>query len=764
MLVCGQQFTDEIIDRIQATVDSEPTLSRRALSLEVCQWLDWKRPNGMPKEMSCRVALLKLHRKGALNLPDCSASRVSAAKRNGEPLPIGLEPVSCGLKELGNIELIRIDSPKTEASRLWTTLVGQHHYLGAGPLCGAQMRYLVKSSQRGWLGAFAFSAAAWRVKARDEWIGWSDAARRQNLERVVGNSRFLILPQVEVPNLASHLLSLCADRLPRDWMDRYGVEPVLLETFVEKARFKGTCYRAANWEHVGSTCGRGRQDRDRAFSLAVKDVYVFPLHNGARKALCREPASAVFEKEPDRSEEDCDWAEEEFGRADLGDKRLTKRLVSVARDFYARPQGTVPQACQTRSKTKAAYRFFEHPEITMEKVLESHRESTLNRIGGESVVLAVQDTTTLNYTAHPATENLGPIGYQLAKGIGLILHDTMAFNTEGTPLGLLDVQCWARDEKDFGKKKRRHKLPIEEKESYKWLVSFNKAAEAQRKLPKTTVVSVGDRESDIYELFELALREDGGPKLLVRASNNRCLREGQPHLWEQVLGEEVAGIQEVLVPRRGNQPSRTAKLEVRFAKVGLKAPSRKQSLGDIDLYAILAQETNPPDGTKALEWMLLTTCEVASFAQAVEKLKWYALRWGIEVYHRTLKSGCKIEERQLGHADRIETCLAIDMVVAWRIYHLTKLGREIPDVPCTVFFEDLEWKALCAYVNQNPTPPANPPTLGEAMRMVASLGGFLGRKCDGNPGTKSLWIGLQRLDDMAAMWKIITSNFVPHPQ
>jgi hypothetical protein len=181
----------------------------------------------------------------------------------------------------------------------------------------------------------------------------------------------------------------------------------------------------------------------------------------------------------------------------------------------------------------------------------------------------------------------------------------------------------------------------------------------------------------------------------------------------------------------------------------------------LTLWAILAEETDPPDDVEPLKWMLLTTCEIGTFEQATEKLDWYCGRWDIEIYHRTLKSGCKIEERQLGNADRIETCLAIDMVVAWRIYHLTKLGRETPDVPCTAFFEDAEWKALVAYKTQNPIPPDEPPTLREATRMMASLGGFLGRKGDGEPDTKTLWLGLQRLDDLTAMWKTCISILAP---
>jgi hypothetical protein len=215
------------------------------------------------------------------------------------------------------------------------------------------------------------------------------------------------------------------------------------------------------------------------------------------------------------------------------------------------------------------------------------------------------------------------------------------------------------------------------------------------------------------------------------------------------------------VPRQGARKARIAQLEIRFAKVTLKPPANKKGLKPLTIWAVLAQEINcPQDVKEPLEWLLLTTIEVTTFEQAIQMLAWYAIRWGIEVYHRTLKSGCKIEQRQLGYADRIEACLAIDMVVAWRIFHLTKLGREVPDVPCTVFFEEAEWKALATYKTNSPIPPEHPPSLREAIHMVASLGGFLGRKSDGEPGTKSMWLGLQRLDDLTAMWKIMTSDSI----
>ena len=397
----------------------------------------------------------------------------------------------------------------------------------------------------------------------------------------------------------------------------------------------------------------------------------------------------------------------------------------------------------------------------MDKILKSHYESTVGRVSQEKVVLAVQDTTTLNYNRHPATEGLGLIGRKQDGAIGLIMHDTMCFNLQGNPLGLIDVQSWARDPADFGKKHLRAKLSIEQKESNKWLKSFQSAQKVQKSSPDTLVVSVGDREADIYELFSLAQSDDKGPKLLVRSEHNRLLADGQGHLREKLASQSLSGIQEMRVPRKGNQKARDTELEIRFAKLTMKAPDGKTKMGELSVYGILAEETTAPTGVTPLKWILLTTCKVETFEDAIEKLKWYALRWGIEIYHRTLKSGCKIETRQLGSADRIEACLAIDMVVAWRIYHLAKLGRETPNVPCTVFFEEAEWKALVAFKTQTPVPPKKTPTLREAMRMIASLGGFLGRKCDGEPGTTTLWLGLQRLDDITATWNVFINFLTP---
>ena len=622
------------------------------------------------------------------------------------------------------------------------------------------MRYLFRDAQGHWLGAAAFSAAARRVFARDQWIGWSEEARRENLPLVIGNSRFLILPQVRIPNLASHLLSRLTEQVAGDWQEHFGYRPVLVESFVDLKRFGGTCYKAANWKLLGTTTGRGRQDAKHARALSPKLLYVAKLSGDALVRLCAMPQKRRLLPRPTPvvppPTPPHNWLEEEFGAVELPDARLKRRLVSLASDFFARPAMNLPQACGSRSKTKAAYRFLDHKAVNLMTLLGGHYRATAARAAKEPVILAVQDTTELDYSAHPETEMLGPLCDKRHK-VGLHLHSTMAYNLEGTPLGLLDVQCWARDPDLPGKKHQRYQLPIAAKESSKWLAGHASASRLQAAHPETLVLSVADREADLYELFIEAQRAPEAARFLVRARQPRRLADSaqspDPQLWPAVAHSPLAGQIELKVPRKKKQPARIAQVEVRFLEVMLRPPKLKPGLGSVRSWVIWARETStPPPGAEPLDWRLLTNLPVGTLAEALEKLQWYALRFQIEVYHRVLKSGCKIEDRQLGNAERIEACLAIDLVVAWRIAHLTKLGREVPDLACTVYFEEVQWQALLVYATHQ-HPPAHPPKLRELVRLLAmTLGGFLGRKGDGEPGATVIWRGLQRLDDITQMY------------
>ena len=702
--------------------------------------------------MSCRKALLKLNDLGVLDLPRQQGTYGFERRATNRIAPV-VSQLHCSLAELGPVSVEPVTSRYAKASKIWFALVDRYHYLGGGPLCGAQIRYVVKSSRHGYLGALAFSSAAWALKHRDHYIGWSQAARRANLQRVVANARFLILPTIKVDNLASHVLSLALSRLADDWQQRYQIRPVLVETFVDPSRFEGTCYKAANWTYVGDTAGR----RDGV----AKKVFVYPLSGRWRSLLCAEPQIRLGQIP--RPEAPAHWAEAEFGTVRLYDQRLQQRLYTIAQDFYSCPEGSIPQACGGKARTMGAYRFFQNQNTTMEVLLNAHTEASIERIKEHGVVLAPQDTTTLNYSTHPMTAGLGPVNTTGDKSIGLLLHDTLAFSEDGTPLGILDAQCWARDPAERGKRYRRKQLPTEQKESMKWLRSYRKVAQIQKLCPDTILVSIGDREADIYALFSEANKDPQGPRLLVRAEKSRNRKVGQQFLWDVLAAQDVAGSLQIHVPRSGSRKARDTWMAIRFAQVQLQPPKHLGTCEPVTVWAVYVVEQPDETVKSPIEWMLITTVAVNSFADAQKRVEWYSGRWGIEVYHRTLKSGCRIKDRQLGTADRLEACLGVDMVVAWRIYHLTMLGREVPEVACSVFFKDVEWKALCCYITKTPIAPEKPPCLREAIYMVGRMGGHLGRKSDGFPGTQTLWRGLQKLDTATEMYAIFTHQDYSHP-
>jgi hypothetical protein len=724
-----------MLDQIQQTVHTEPSISRLDLSRRVCEWLNWRSANGRLKEMSCRKALVKLDRSGVLQLP--RQEKTYGFERRTDSTKTDVPELCCSLGELGAVTVSPVKSRYSKESKIWSGLLDRYHYLGSGPICGAQIRYAVRSSH-GYIGALAFSSASWALKRRDDYIGWTEGARRAHLERVICNDRFLIAPTVKVRNLASRVLSLALARVAEDWEERYHIRPVLVETFVDPA-FAGTCYKAANFTWVGESAGR----RDGK----AKKIFLYPLSCRWHDILRDEPMTPMV-----RPEEPAHWAEEEFGTVRLYDERLKARLYTIAQDFYNCPQATIPGASGSKARTMGAYRFFENKKITMNVVLNAHTETTIERIRKERVVLLPQDTTSLTYTTHPGTSGLGPINNKENDAVGLLLHDTLAFTEDGTPLGIVDAQCWARGEK--GKKYRRKELPIEQKESMKWLRSFKKAAHLQKLCPETMLVSIGDRESDIYELFLEATREPG-PALLVRAEKTRNRKIGREFLWDVMARKDIAGSLKLRIPRRGSRQARDALLDIRFAEVTLRPPAGKDS-PPVTVWAVYARN-------EEIEWMLLTTAPVITFGDAQKRVEWYSGRWGIEVYHRTLKSGCRIKDRQLETTGRLEACLGMDMVVAWRIYYLTMLGRETPDTVCSAFLKDVEWKALCCYANKTPVVPDTPPSIREAVFMIAAMGGHLGRKGDGFPGTQTLWRGLERLSMATEMYAIFTKQSYPHP-
>lgn len=280
--ICSKPFDKKGLLKIREIIKNNPQANRQKLSRVICDEFGWRSENGKLKEMSCRVAMLKLYRAGMIELP-----KPQKESNNGKKLKVTSISDPCfqiekAVTELKDIGVKIVESRKE--SKYWNELIERYHYLGYTPLAGAQIRYIINCAE-GLLGVIGFSAAAWKTAPRDKWIGWNAEQRERNLRFIVNNARFLIVPWVRVPHLASKILSLCARRLRNDWKQRYGYEPVLLETFVEKDKFKGTCYKAANWIKVGQTQGRGKKDIHNLYALPIKDIWLYPLEKDFRQRL-----------------------------------------------------------------------------------------------------------------------------------------------------------------------------------------------------------------------------------------------------------------------------------------------------------------------------------------------------------------------------------------------------------------------------------------------------------------------------------------------
>jgi hypothetical protein len=452
--------------------------------------------------------------------------------------------------------------------------------------------------------------------------------------------------------------------------------------------------------------------------------------------------------------EEADWAINEFGGALLGDQRRTACLVRLSSVLARRPHLSLPEAIGDPAQLKATYRFFENEAIEPAAIVGSHVAATLERVHEAPVVLAVQDSTQVDWTAHPATRGLGQIGN--GKGRGISLHSTLALTPARVPLGLLAQTDWVRP-LDAPRAPERRRLPVGEKESRKWVESLEAVIAAQDACPQTHFISVGDREADMYELF--AFSRPAGVDLVVRSCHDRCLVDAdkkRQHLRAALAATPVRTTVEVAVPRHAEQPARTARLGVHWGPITLQ-PAKRPGLTSpepIALGAVWAVEETPPPDVPPLDWCLLTTLPLPTTQAALTCLDYYAARWAIEVYHKVLKSGCALEQRQLEDLDHLQRCRAVFGVIAWYVLFAIMAARTQPDLPCTLLLEEAEWQALYCHIHHSLTLPATPPTLAHAVRWIAQLGGFLGRKSDGQPGVTVLWRGFPHLFDLAAMYRL----------
>ena len=425
------------------------------------------------------------------------------------------------------------------------------------------------------------------------------------------------------------------------------------------------------------------------------------------------------------------WATEEFSDIDLGDKRLDKRLHKLAETLARQPSASIPSACKGWDEIQSAYRFFAKDRISWEDILKPHWSSSVARMAQHPVALCIQDTTELNFNGQEI-RGLGRLCYEAQRG--MYLHPTLAITPDREPLGVVDAYMWARAEKG----------QPDIVESTRLIEGYERVAKMAEQLPNTRLVYMADREADILELMQKAAKLNHPADWLIRAKHNRALppEPGQSKgkkLWASIIADEPLGEIEFVQAARRGQKRRTVRQRVWAKRMTLDK--------GVQATCVIAQEIAAPAGVTSLTWRLLTNREAVSVEDVRELIDWYRARWEIELFFHVIKNGCRIEALQLGTIKRLERAIALYLVVSWRIARLMRLGRTCPDLPADMYFEPDEWKS--AYILRDKPVPKRTPKLNEVIRTIASLGGFIGRKGDGEPGVKALWLGMQRVFGMA---------------
>ena len=482
-----------------------------------------------------------------------------------------------------------------------------------------------------------------------------------------------------------------------------------------------------------------------------------------------------------------DWASAESVSADFGDERLDRRFAIIVSNFGNRPNLSIPAGCLGRAEMEATYRFTDNEQVTFEKILAPHRQCALARAAEHKVALFVQDTTEIDLT-RPEQQVVGAGALDGSRRRGLFAHLVHVFSGDGTPLGTSAAQIINRTEclKEPGRKGKKTKIqkekertqkPIEQKESMRWLDGLRSVREAAGKLPNTQCICIGDSEADIYELLAEPREAAGGRPVdfIFRACRERALKmepdNSAPaaevpqarYLREAVMATPALYTVQMLIRgriaktgldtkgRHQARDSRQANLEVRAASVRLRPPYRPdRKLPAVTVNVVIVREIGVPPGEVPVEWILLTTLPIDTLEQVKAVVDYYCTRWNIEILFRTLKSGCRIEQRRFEHVDRTERALGLYLIAAWRTMFVAWMGRECPDMDCEAIFEPSEWKAVWT-ATQRKTPPKKRPRLQEIVTLIAQLGGYVPRK-NSEPGTQTVWIGMQRMYDLALAW------------
>ncbi len=706
--------------------------SRSILARGLCERLDWRDSSGGLATASARKVLPRLADKLGIALP---ASRPGIPSGQAIAAPSAPDrEVCCALEDLGRVSLVPV---KDDASRRrWEAVVDTWHPLGWARAPGGQMRYWISSSIYGVLGVIGFCAASWHQKARDTWIGWSDDARVAHIGDIVCNQRFMICPWVRVPNLASAVLAMASSRIADDWQVAYGRRPLVAYTYVAPEH-TGTCYAAAGW----SCCDEPTSGMPPGHETPgpQRRVWMKPLAADWKAELCAAPGKVIEEPRPVYLKETADWADHEYARCRHPDGRVRERIVQMGRSWLKHLGASLPVVFPGKAERKAAYRLLSSNRVTMEHILESHQAATAERCAPEKVVLAVQDTTAINYNGLKETRGLVGLGGP-GKGVkGLMAHFGLAVNLVGRPLGVFSLDA------DF-----RHDAQEGEKESRRWLEGLERAGELAAACPETHVITVCDREGDIWALIRKAVTTGAG--LLVRANRARSRRvvtaDGSlEDLWDHVAGQPSLASKTITIDACGGPRSREerkAKLDLRACTVTLAAPTDATDKTATRMLAVSATEISPPQDKERLHWLLLTTEGEPSAEQARKVIAFYERRWSIETWFSVLKTGTRIGKRQLDDADDLRKCLVFDAITACHIHDLNFMARTAPQTPADEVVEQDMIDCLYEYLHilgvlRARAPPGHRPDIRTFVVDLAKVAGFDPTKRQPLPGTRKLW-------------------------
>jgi hypothetical protein len=697
--MCGRWIDKVVLQKLSARTEGNDPPSRQQLIEEFCRRTDWRNGKGELCLSSGNVCLKRLEEQNLVRLPPAAVQGPRGAKRqlrdDGMALP-PLPKLPPSIKNIPDLRMSLIAGEEDPQHLIWNRLISREHPLKGAPLVGAQLRYLIMAGENEILGAIGFGPASFYLSCRDCWIGWDAEAMAQNRAWVIGLSRFLIRPGVRCPNLATACYRLIMQRVREDWWERYGIKPALVETYVDRSTYTGKSLAAANWLRIGQSLGRGRTSASKAVRpKSVKDVWVWQWDRQARAQLQARTLPRVVPRSTFSPSDPADWIQEELAGLDLGHRVLDRRFSQMLQGRWAHPESSFYTSFEGKAGGKAAYTFIENPraELSFSNLLAPHFQNTRRRMAAESVVFLAQDTTPLSYNSLEQTTGLGPIGDDRHPGRGLLLHSLQAFRLDGIPLGTAWAQLWARD--PVSDTAHRNEQSIDRKESVRWVNAFQIAAQIARQMPQTVLLTCGDRENDIIDMYDRSTVAPPNLFYLVRAQHDRVLDSGEK-LWDHLAAQPCGGTLRVNIPRNKNRPARTATLGLRWTQIQIRPPrvGCKNSWGTLDLWALQAKEIDPPQGVEAIEWTLLTNWKIDSLKTAARLVRWYGIRWGIECWHQVLKDVCKVETRQMKSAEALSRALSLDMMVAWRVLLLCRLGKEHPNLPATVLYSREELAIL----------------------------------------------------------------------